>query len=238
MQPQFKFSRKIISSRNAFWGLTRSSGFTLAEVLITLGIIGIVAAMTMPALIQKYRRAVVETSLKKFYTNINQAIKLSVVENGETRYWTFIEEDDKSEDFYNKYIKKHVKTLKTDTIVRKDDGKRRFVIYFADGSGASLTYGGHDWNYCINAKDLFYSKMSLGKSCFAFGFYPTTNEHAYSKKHYNNKGMEPFIPYYIKDEDGKIIYQTDDNKLYEAKAYTAIIQKNGWRIPDDYPFKF
>ncbi len=35
-------------------GLSRSA-FTLAEVLITLSIIGIVAAMTLPTLIQKSR---------------------------------------------------------------------------------------------------------------------------------------------------------------------------------------
>ena len=34
----------------------RQKGFTLAEVLITLGIIGIVAAMTMPTLIGKYQK--------------------------------------------------------------------------------------------------------------------------------------------------------------------------------------
>lgn len=38
--------------------------FTMAEVLITLGIIGIVAAMTFPAMIQGYRKAVVETELR------------------------------------------------------------------------------------------------------------------------------------------------------------------------------
>lgn len=40
--------------------------FTLAEVLITLGIIGVVAAMTMPVLIQNQREKVVVTQLKKF----------------------------------------------------------------------------------------------------------------------------------------------------------------------------
>lgn len=39
--------------------------FTLAEVLITLGIIGVVAAMTMPVLIQNQREKVVVTQLKK-----------------------------------------------------------------------------------------------------------------------------------------------------------------------------
>ena len=35
--------------------------FTLAEVLITLGIIGVVAAMTMPALIANHRKTVLKT---------------------------------------------------------------------------------------------------------------------------------------------------------------------------------
>ena len=49
-------------------------GFTLAVVLITLGIIGIVAALTLPALISNYRKNLVVERLKKFYTVMNQAV--------------------------------------------------------------------------------------------------------------------------------------------------------------------
>lgn len=55
--------------------------FTLAEVLITLGIIGVVAALTIPSLMTKYHRMTVETKLKKFYSTMNQAIKLSEEDN-------------------------------------------------------------------------------------------------------------------------------------------------------------
>ena len=44
--------------------------FTLAEVLITLGIIGIVAAMTLPTLIGKYQKKQTVTQLKKAYRDI------------------------------------------------------------------------------------------------------------------------------------------------------------------------
>lgn len=40
----------------------KNYGFTLAEVLITLGIIGIVAAMTLPAIVSKYQ--------EKFWLNV------------------------------------------------------------------------------------------------------------------------------------------------------------------------
>ena len=43
------------------YSLQKKSAFTLAEVLITLGIIGVVAAMTMPALINKYQTQVLRT---------------------------------------------------------------------------------------------------------------------------------------------------------------------------------
>ena len=61
--------------------------FTLAEVLITLGIIGVVAAMTMPSVIGHYKRQETLSRLKKAYTTINQALKLSETENGEYVYW-------------------------------------------------------------------------------------------------------------------------------------------------------
>lgn len=56
--------------------------FTLAEVLITLGIIGIVAAMTIPSLIKRTNEAELTTAFKKSYSIANQAYKMAVQENG------------------------------------------------------------------------------------------------------------------------------------------------------------
>ncbi len=67
----------------------KRSAFTLTEVLITLGIIGIVAALTLPMLTAHYRKRVIETRLKKFYSTINQAIELSEVKNGPKEHWAY-----------------------------------------------------------------------------------------------------------------------------------------------------
>jgi len=50
-------------------------GFTLAEVLITLGIIGIVAALTMPALITKYQEQALRTQFKKAFSVFTQNLQ-------------------------------------------------------------------------------------------------------------------------------------------------------------------
>jgi len=55
----------------------RKFGFTLAEVLITLGIIGVVAAMTLPGLINGYKEQELITRTKKTYTSIAQALELA-----------------------------------------------------------------------------------------------------------------------------------------------------------------
>ena len=65
----------------------RRAAFTLAEVLITLGIIGVVAAMTMPVLIQKHRNQEVEVRLKKFYSSYNQALIMAESEFGDKANW-------------------------------------------------------------------------------------------------------------------------------------------------------
>lgn len=55
--------------------------FTLAEVLIVLGIIGIVAEMTIPTLINNVQAQVLKTSFKKAYSEASQAWTQAVIEN-------------------------------------------------------------------------------------------------------------------------------------------------------------
>lgn len=50
--------------------------FTLAEVLITLGIIGVVAAMTIPTLMAKIQENTYKSQYKKIFSELNQALRL------------------------------------------------------------------------------------------------------------------------------------------------------------------
>lgn len=58
-------------------------GFTLAEVLITLGIIGVVAAITLPLLTNGNKNLALQSQLKKGYSEIEQALNMYYAENGE-----------------------------------------------------------------------------------------------------------------------------------------------------------
>ena len=60
----------------------RKIAFTLAEVLITLGIIGVVAAMTLPTLIQNHQKRSLEVATQKFYSTMSQAVKKYMADEG------------------------------------------------------------------------------------------------------------------------------------------------------------
>ena len=62
-------------------------GFTLAEVLITLGVIGVVAALTIPTVISKYQERVTVSKVKEIYSIMSQAFLLSVKDNGYANEW-------------------------------------------------------------------------------------------------------------------------------------------------------
>ena len=55
----------------------RKIAFTLAEVLITLGIIGVVASLTLPSVIHQYRKKALETQFKTAYSFVNQALVMT-----------------------------------------------------------------------------------------------------------------------------------------------------------------
>lgn len=86
---------------------TRFNAFTLAEVLITLGIIGIVAAMTMPSLIANHKEKTAVAQLKKLNSLLSQAF-LQIREEdggGNLGYDTFNNSDVELMNRFGKYIK-------------------------------------------------------------------------------------------------------------------------------------
>lgn len=61
--------------------------FTLAEALITLGIIGVISTITIPNLISTYRVKIIESRLKSTFSILSQSIKLAEAEHEECTGW-------------------------------------------------------------------------------------------------------------------------------------------------------
>ncbi len=91
-------------------------GFTLAEILITLVIIGVVAAITLPTLMQNYQKHVTVNRLKQTYSILEQAVKMSEIDNGYVSEWDY---DINGEEFYSKYIKNYLKDVKSENLMIK-----------------------------------------------------------------------------------------------------------------------
>lgn len=60
----------------------KASGFTLAEVLITLGIIGVVAGMTIPVLMQSIQDRQFKEAAKEAFSKASQAVQMMKMDNG------------------------------------------------------------------------------------------------------------------------------------------------------------
>ncbi len=87
----------------------KNAAFTLAEILITLGIIGIVAAMTIPTLIETYQKIATAEKLKEMYSIITQAAKM-YTNDTETEFGSFDTQLSEKE-FLDKYFSPYIKVV-------------------------------------------------------------------------------------------------------------------------------
>ena len=78
-------------------------GFTLAEVLITLAIIGVVAAISIPSVISNSQQQEFKTGLKKAVSVLNSAITMNIALDGESPY--------DNVDLFN-YLQRHMSVMK------------------------------------------------------------------------------------------------------------------------------
>ena len=231
----------------AHWDNSRKIAFTLAEVLITLGIIGVVAAMTIPTLMANHRKKVVETKLEKIYSVMNQAINLTNAEYGDVTNWIIDCGSSNSptcsinevENWFNSTIGKHIETLKTGKTKNKTDDI--LLIYLKDGSILGVTNYIYDMVFYVNSDAI--SNARSGKNYFLFRFNPIllshqNNEEAQKDLKYSLKPtFEPYSNYWNGTREQLIdghSFSCAQNHAFCAK----LIQYDGWKISKDYPVKF
>ncbi|MBR1753937.1 type II secretion system protein [bacterium] len=82
----------------------KNCAFTLAEVLITLGIIGVVAALTIPTLMQKMDERETVSKLKKAYSTLSNAYSLISVERGDPTKWLQTDEPDEIGNIFAEHL--------------------------------------------------------------------------------------------------------------------------------------
>ncbi len=232
--------------------------FTLAEVLVTLGVIGIVAAMTIPNLVQSYKKKVVETRLLQFYSIMNQAVKLSEIDHGEEFSWLLLNSSKTClmpysiEEYFNEYLAPYLKSAKTEVKDMKalDGTTHPFInVYFANGSAVAIT------NQSTKDREphfLFFPFGSITEECNGgidcFLFLQNLQQSTSASVLYQH-GVQPYswsnnlwATVTDKDEIDKILREDTTrgcNNLQNDRGYcTAVIMRNGWKIPEDYPFKF
>ena len=129
-----------------------SGAFTLAEVLVTLGIIGVVSAMTLPTLVKNHQRQVYVTQLQKVVSEITQAVEMATTEHNAI---SFREAHVSDTDFLKSYFKiaktctdneQDLKTCFADEY-KNLNGNAIRLRDFVHGSCAVITNGA---SICVN----------------------------------------------------------------------------------------
>ncbi len=212
----------------------RKFGFTLAETLITLGVIGIVAAMTIPTLVNNYKTQVNVVKIKKFYSMFNQAIKLSEVDNGPIDNW-FLEcgspsnptcTVDEVEDWYNNYLGKYIKTLK----IEKSTGTYsldNIKVYLTDGSFFSIRQNVRDVIYYPDSNKLIHFILN-GKSGQTYNLGQWENCSSY---------LDTYCFWWDGTREGLIEGRNyaEGTAKNDAGYCSKLLQYDGWVVKDDNP---
>lgn len=148
--------------------MTKRFGFTLAEVLITLGIIGVVAAMTMPTLMNSTQGAQYKAAYKKALSALSQAVTLNVALDE----WSFADADNityKLEDMFNSRM--NVVRQETGVTNIKDSKGNPYQVAVSDAgalqgvTGKTVDIGGTNTTLFFNDGIMFTYNPAASTNC-------------------------------------------------------------------------
>lgn len=233
-------------------------GFTLAETLVTLVIIGVIAGITIPTLLNNSGKEQTLSGLKKVYSTLSNATRLAYIDYGPVEYWQVDEGPEGSKYFLDTYIAPYVNVLKNCGLEYKgncefkykyinDPNEHKFGSDYArlilnDGAIVAMTThlstsSKGEPTYKVNVKvDINGSKKPnrYGRDIFLFQYVVFAGTGSTGQK-FNGK----LIPYSL-SKDRKDIMDPNDkyscNRKSIGESCAALIMFDNWQISDDYPW--
>lgn len=235
----------------------KCTAFTLAEVLITLGIIGIVAALTIPVLYSKYQQKVTETRFERVYSDLTKAFNAGAIENGEEYFmqsWQ-MPYNDYIEYVYQNYLKPHIRMM---DVVTMDDlnkkykaknpqkafwnfsqhifiiDKRTFISFDSDAKTILVVL--------LNNDNFDFSNIKDGVNLFSLGTpFCCNNDKCASLSSCPNHNLKP-ISAWTNYPTEKLVELCKEGKDIawqgEKRGFcTQALIQNGFKFPKGYPFK-
>lgn len=253
----------LVCKSNSKSFLKAKEAFTLAEVLITLGIIGIVASLTLPTIIEQHQKLETVTKLKKAYSTLSQAIERAKVDNGDIQNWglsdfnrTSIENrKDITVGFSEKYLIPYLNNVESakyitpkkfgyDKISNLDGTSPlwfdlitpRYLMALNDGTVVGVDIDSTNIGTPENRNDVIWAII----------FFVDLN----GIKEPNIIGRDIFAFNLRTQDDAKFMPYSYSTSTYssslsgcqsgglESRFCTAVIIMDGWQIKDHYPWKF
>lgn len=232
----------------------------MAEVLITLGIIGVVSAMTIPTLVAKYQKHITETRLKETYSILTNMVRLSIAENGEfDPYGDLVTKDfsrQNSKVIFEKYFAPFVKVnfkysdsdcTKLTEHYSQAKNSEKYIDYngtcynLLNGTGISLWAGQQTSVYPLFSVAVVTNpnkKIKIaGKDIFKYyiSFEDGIQILTYPRVH-NLKLNDSQLITYCGSSSARINY--GGYHMSRAEYCTELVMRNGFKIPKNYPVKF
>lgn len=228
----------------------KNKAFTLAEVLITLGIIGVVAAITIPVVAAKVDHTQKISLLKKAHSAINQAVKLASDDYGDFESW---DTSLSTMDYLSRYIAPYMKITLYCTTYKKCNYTSstpwsrynkandytgfnvfsRIPFFSVDGILYSISLSGGSTSADPNVQ---YDSNYIGKNSIFIDVNGSSPP--------NRFGNDVFL--LVRNSDGSVMplgYNFSDDVINkdcrkESKClYCAEkLRRNGWKSTSDYPW--
>lgn len=202
--------------------MNKKFAFTLSEVLVTMGIIGVISALTVPTLVNNYQRKALSLQLRKTVTDIENAVDMLITEEGKTKF--------SATSYYNNldgFVTNRLKTIKT---CSKDETNECFANEqygtINDNTKKTFTCEGNSYVLANSAAICMYKKSTLYMGT------PVVVVDVNGQEGPNIGGRDMFT--FVITSNGEILGTNHENDCirdtFGDGCYDLLAEENNWKM--------